>query len=114
MLAVMSLGGVCTKKASSEEFLSFKWCLYYGGLLFILFVYAIVWQQIIKRLPLIVAYANRAVSVLWGCVFGVIFFDEKITVGKIIGGVLVALGVILFAVSDRFDTDKTEEGKEIV
>lgn len=112
MLAILSLGGVFTKKAATEEFLSIKWCLYYGALLFILFIYAIVWQQIIKRLPLIVAYANRAVSVFWGCVFGVIFFGEKITIGKIIGGVLVIMGVILFATADGLETTNPEEGEK--
>lgn len=100
MLAIMSLGGVCSKIASGEKFLSIRWCLFYGLLLLILGVYAIVWQQIIKRLPLTVAYANRAVSVIWGCIFGMIFFDEKITVGKIIGGIIVIAGVILYALSD--------------
>lgn len=100
MLAIMSLGGVCSKIASGEKFLSIRWCLFYGLLLLILGVYAIVWQQIIKRLPLTVAYANRAVSVIWGCIFGMIFFDEKITVGKIIGGIMVIAGVILYALSD--------------
>lgn len=116
MLAVMSLSSVCTKLAAGEPFLSVKWCLYYGAVLAILFVYAIVWQQIIKRLPLTVAYANRAVSVLWGCVFGVIFFGEKITVGKIIGGVLVAAGVILFATADNAKPcdDESKEGDKNV
>lgn len=100
MLAVMSLGGVCSKIASGEKFLSLRWCFFYGLLLLILGVYAIVWQQIIKRLPLTVAYANRAVSVIWGCIFGVIFFDEKISIGKIIGGSIVIAGVILYALAD--------------
>lgn len=114
MLAFMSLGGVCTKKASGEQFLSLKWCMYYGAVLLILFVYAIVWQQIIKRLPLTVAYANRAVSVLWGCIFGVIFYSEKITIGKIIGGVLVAVGVILFATAGDCDESAEKEGEKDV
>lgn len=118
MLAVMSLGSVCSKTASGEKFLSFRWCLFYGLLLFILGVYAIVWQQIIKRLPLTVAYANRAVSVIWGCIFGVIFFEEKITIGKIIGGLIVIAGVILYALSDDQggqkpeNTGKIEENEE--
>lgn len=102
MLAVMSLAGVCSKKAAAEPFFSLRWCIFYGLVLVILGIYAIVWQQIIKRLPLTVAYANRAVSVLWGCIYGVIFFSEKITTGKIIGCVIVAAGVILYA------TERTE------
>ena len=101
MLALYSLGSVCSKIAANEEFLSFRFCLFYGLVLVILAVYALGWQQIIKRMPLTAAYANKAISVVWACVYGVIFFDEQITVGKILGGAIVAAGVILFAFSDK-------------
>ena len=101
MLALYSLGSVCSKIAANEEFLSFRFCLFYGLLLLILGVYAIGWQQIIKRMPLTAAYANKAISIVWACIYGVIFFDEKLTVGKIVGGAIVAAGVILFALSDN-------------
>jgi len=101
MLAVFSLGTVCSKFAAAEPFLSFKFILFYGLLIAILGVYAIGWQQVIKRMPLTAAYANRAVSIVWGCIYGVIFFNEQITPGKVIGGVIVATGVVLFALSDQ-------------
>lgn len=103
MLAVFSLGTVCSKFAAGQPFLSFKFCLFYGLLIVILGVYAIGWQQVIKRMPLTAAYANRAVSIVWGCIYGVIFFNEQITPGKVIGGVIVAAGVVLFAISDSKD-----------
>lgn len=117
LLAVLSLSGVCSKMAAGEKFLSLRWCLFYGMVLLILGIYAIGWQQVIKRLPLTVAYANRAVSVIWGCIFGVIFFSESITPGKIIGGVLVIIGVVLYAIADSRETvqEKTcaEEGENV-
>lgn len=114
LLAIMSLSGVFSKMAAGEEFLSFKWCLFYGLLLLTLGIYAIGWQQVIKRLPLTVAYANRAVSVIWGCIFGIIFFGEKISTGKIIGGILVIAGVIIFATSDSNDPQEELEDAEDV
>ena len=49
LLGVYSLTGVASKFASGEDFLSFKFILFYGLVLFGLFVYAIAWQQIIKH-----------------------------------------------------------------
>lgn len=107
MLAIYALGGVCSKFAAQEEFLSFRFCLFYGLLIFLLALYAIGWQQIIKRMPLTQAYANKAVSVVWACIYGVLFFQEKITLGKVCGGLLTIAGVVLFALSDK-ETDPSD------
>lgn len=80
-----------------------KICLYYAGLILLLGFYAVGWQQIIKHLPLTTAYANKAVSVVWGLVWGLLLFEEKLTVGKILGVILVVGGVVLYAVSDTED-----------
>lgn len=97
LLLFYSAGGIFSKLAAGEQFLSFRFCLYYGLVLLILAGYAIGWQQVIKHLPLITAYANKAVTVVWGIVWGVLFFHEQVTIGKIIGAVLVISGVILYA-----------------
>ena len=75
----------------------------------ILAVYAIGWQQIIKTMPLSVAYANRAVTVAWGMIWGFLIYSEKITSGKIIGSLIVISGVILFAFSDNKAEEKKDE-----
>ena len=64
-------------------------------------IYAIGWQQVIKQLPLTTAFANKAVTVVWGIVWGMLFFSEQLTVGKLVGAVLVVFGVVLFAIADR-------------
>lgn len=96
LLMFFSLGGIFSKLASKQPFLSLKFILCYGALLFIMFVYAIGWQQIIKRLPLTMAYANRAVTIVWGIIWGLLFFNEKLNLGKIIGAVIVIAGVLLY------------------
>ena len=63
-------------------------------------IYAICWQQIINRLPLTTAYANRAVTVVWGMVWGVIVFKEQLGFLQVVGGIIVLIGVALFASSD--------------
>jgi len=101
MLMIYSSGGICSKLAGGEPFLSLKFCFYYGIIIALLGLYAIGWQQIIKRMPLTTAFANKAVTVVWGLVWGVVYFQEAVTVGKLIGAALVILGVVIFAKSDE-------------
>ena len=100
LLAVYSLTSVFSKLAAQEEFLSLRFCLFYGGMILLLGVYAIGWQQVIKHLPLTEAFANKAVTVLWGFIYGVILFHEGVTVWKLVGLALIILGIVLFAKSD--------------
>lgn len=105
LLCVFSLSGLCSKLASGEPFLSLKFCLFYGGVILILGIYAICWQQIIKRMPLSLAYANKAVTVIWGMVWGILFFNEEIKPQKIIGAVIVIAGVVLYSMENRYGRD---------
>ena len=103
ILALFSVSAVFSKLAAMEESLSFKWIIYYGAVLFIRFVYAIAWQQIIKQMPIVTAYANKAVTVIWGIIYGLIIFKEDITVPKIIGAVIIIAGVYLVVTGDEYD-----------
>ena len=100
LLALYSLCDVCSKLAAGQSFLSFGFCLYYGGMILLLGVYAIGWQQIIKRLPLTTAYANKAATVVWGILWGMLLFDERVTPGKLAGAALNIAGVVLYAKAD--------------
>lgn len=100
LLMVYSTSGICSKLAAGEAFLSPRFCLYYAIILLLLGVYAIGWQQIIKRLPLTTAFANKAVTVVWGIVWGAAFFQEEITPKKLLGAAFIVIGVILYAGSD--------------
>ena len=100
LLIVYSFSSVLSKLAANEEFLSFKFCLCYGGIIILLGIYAIFWQQIIKRLPLTSAFANKAITIIWGILWGMLFFNEKLTLGMIIGSLLIISGIVLYALSD--------------
>ena len=49
VIAIYTLSTVCAKFASGQEFLSFKFILFYGIEMLILGIYAIIWQQLIKK-----------------------------------------------------------------
>ncbi len=111
-LMLYSTGGIISKLAAGKDFLSLPFILLYGVEVLILAFYAVGWQQFIKRMPLSVAYANKAVTVVWGCVWGILVFQEHLTVGKLLGGLLVLIGVALYGHADGKENGKTE-GEEV-
>ncbi len=101
LLFFYSLSNVCSKMAAKEEFLSFKFILFYGCIIAILGVYAIVWQQILKHIPLTTAFCNKAVGIIWGIMWGVILFAETVKWNMIVGAVIVIIGVIIVVKADE-------------
>ena len=100
MLMVYSLSGAFSKQASGVPFLSIRFCVYYGAIIALLGIYAIGWQQIIKRLPLTLAFANKAVTTVWGLIWGLVFFHEQVTAGKLMGIALIVIGVVVLSTAD--------------
>jgi len=107
IILLYSFTSICSKFASKYPFLSLTWCAIYATMIFILGVYAILWQQILKKLPLNVAYANKSVTLAWGMIFGSLIFNEKITVTNVIGAIIVLIGVILMLTPQKTQNDPT-------
>lgn len=59
------------------------------------FLYAIVWQKVIKKFELNVAYANRNVYLVWSQVWAVLIFHENLSLRNILGLVIVFIGVLV-------------------
>ena len=95
VIAVYTLSTVFAKFASGQEFLSFKFILFYGIEILILGVYAIIWQQLIKKFDISVAYANKAMGLLWSIVWAILIFNETITIKNVIGVIIVIAGTII-------------------
>lgn len=66
ILGIYAGSSVCSKPAAQQPFLSAAFIVLYGLMLLALVTYAVGWQQVIKHLPLTTAYANKAVTVVWG------------------------------------------------
>ena len=98
-----------TKRSLSWDALPIKWLVYYAGILFIMFIYAIAWQQIIKHMPIVTAYANKAVLVIWGLIWGFILFKEKISLPQVIGAVIIIAGVYLVVTGDENEEEEAEK-----
>lgn len=95
VIIIYTISSVMSKKASASSgdvlrFLFFFWLEFV-----ILGIYALLWQQMIKRFELSVAYANRSMAVFWSMIWAVVFFHDKITVQNVIGVLLVIIGNII-------------------
>lgn len=99
IMLIYSLSSVFSKKAAENDFLSKGFMIFYVLVLFSLGVYAIGWQQVIKYIPLTTAYSNKAVTVVWGMVWGYVLFHERISSGKVIGAFLIIAGIIIYALA---------------
>lgn len=94
-VALYSMAGVMGKFAAGYDVLSKGFCACYAVEILLLGGYAIIWQQVIKQFDLSVAYANRAMALLWSMLWAVTFFKESISVQNMIGVVVVLMGTML-------------------
>lgn len=101
MMLAYSWSGVFTKFAAGEVFLSFSFFLYYAVAIGILFLYALLWQLVLRRVSLTTAYANRAVTVIWSIVWGSVIFKEKVSTSMIVGVVIIAAGIFTVVTADE-------------
>lgn len=92
---IYSISSVVSKLASNQETFSPAFILLYGVDVLVLGVYALLWQQVIKKFELSIAYANKAVTLLWALVWGIFLFHETITLWKIAGILLVMAGILI-------------------
>ena len=100
-----SAGSICSKLAAGEPNMSKRFMILYSVIILILSIYAVGWQQVIKHIPLSTAYANKAVTIIWGIIWGTLFFHERITLGKIIGAIIVFTGIVLYSGANH-DTEQ--------
>ena len=75
--------------------MSFQFILYYGIEMMILGVYAIIWQQLLKKFDVSIAYANKAMGLLWSIVWAILIFNDTITIKNVIGVLIVIIGTII-------------------
>lgn len=94
-VVIYTFAGVMAKFASAHKDNILLLVVFMGLEVMILGVYAIFWQQLIKHFDLTVAYANRAMAILWSLVWASLFFKEKITVQNLIGVGIVLVGIFI-------------------
>mgnify|MGYP004539857213 CR=1 FL=1 len=96
-IMLFSFAGIFSKLTANsigENGLFSIYTFIYAGLILVSCgIYAIFWQQNLKHFDVNVAYAHRSVYNIWSLLWSVLIFSETITVGNIIGTVLIIAGI---------------------
>lgn len=95
VVIIYTISGVMSKEASASGGDLLRFLFFFGMEFVVLGVYAVLWQQMLKRFELSVAYASRSMAVVWSMVWAVVFFHDTITVQNIAGVLLVTAGTLV-------------------
>ncbi len=91
---LQSFVSVFSKLAGGSE-TTLGFLLYYGGSLFILAIYSVIWQLLLEKVPLSTAYMSRALIYLFMLIWSVVIFGEGVKPTQIIGVAVILFGVYL-------------------
>ena len=92
-----SCDSVFTRLAAGCEFLSWGYCGYVLAAVAVLGVYAVLWQQIIKRMPISDAYMFKGLTIIFVLILASLFFGEKVSTMNCIGAAIIIGGIALYA-----------------
>jgi drug/metabolite transporter (DMT)-like permease len=109
VVVLFSCASICSKLASKQlpvEASSFSdfvlqcmrnWKLIFllGVMIFLLGIYAYIWQRIIRNSKIAIVYANKSSYLFWTQLAAIIIFGEHLSVCNIIGIAIIFAGVIL-------------------
>lgn len=99
---LFSLSSVFMKFASAETNLFYK-LLLFGASILLLGIFSVLWQKLLSKMNLNRAYYFKGTTLIWGLIFGVIFFQETVTINMIIGLVICLSGVIIILGDKNYD-----------
>lgn len=88
---------ICTKMASQQDVLSSPYLLWIAGAAAVMGLYALLWQQIINRMPVSTAYMFKGTSLVFVLLISVLLFGEVITKTNVIGSLIIIVGIVLYA-----------------
>ena len=94
---VYCLYPILGKFATRYELLSLSFITLYCVVFGVLFVYAILWQQVLKKIFLTTAIANKSITIVWGMIFGLLIFKEQVSLKMVIGTVLILSGILILS-----------------
>ena len=89
--------GICTKKAALQLPMSWWYWLWFAGAVAVIGIYAMLWQQVLKRIELGTAYMFKGTSLIFTMLIAALLFGEAITVPNIIGSVIIIVGIVFLA-----------------
>lgn len=99
-------GKFAANELNANGFTSIRVYIFLAVMFFICVLYAFFWQKIIKHFDLHIAYANRAMYLVWSQVWAAGIFSETITLKNIVGMLIVMTGVVLVSLGENEEREK--------
>lgn len=93
--------GMFTKYASQQDFLSARYVVGVIGTILVMMLYAVIWQQLLKRIDLSLAYMFKGTTIIFTMLFAYWLFGEQITWNNILGAVIIIIGIVFFAYNPK-------------
>lgn len=91
--------GICTKMAALQTPMSWPYLLWFCGAVAIIGIYALLWQQVLRRIELSTAYLFKGTTLIFTMLFAALLFGEAITIPNMIGSLIIIIGITLLAKS---------------
>ena len=95
-----------TKYASQHEFMSWNYMCGLIGAVCVMGLYAVLWQQVLKRIELSLAYMFKGTSIVFLMLLAYVLFGEQITWNNIVGATIIISGIVLYAQSSQPIADR--------
>lgn len=97
---VSMLSKIASGLMETYGFWSFQFILLFCGMICCLGIYAILWQQILKKVELITAYVHKSTTLIWSMLWSVTLFQETIAWNNFVGVLIVVAGIMLVTQND--------------
>ena len=102
-------GKFAANELKAEGLGSIKFYFFIFLMLCVCVTYAFFWQRIIKHFDLHIAYANRAMYLVWSQIWATVIFSEHITPRNMLGMIVVLVGVILVSFGENENLERGVE-----
>ncbi len=96
---IYSGSSICAKLAATQPTM-IKVLVFFGLEFVCLGVYAIIWQQVLKKFSLVTAMASKGIVVILNLIWSVILFGETISFGNILGAGIIIFGIWMVSSDD--------------
>lgn len=81
--------------------MSWNYILGLVGAIGVMGLYAVLWQQVLKRIELSLAYMFKGTSIVFIMILAYVLFGEPITWNNILGSTIIIIGIVLYAHSTQ-------------
>ncbi len=81
------------KMASKHRLFSPMFILFFALELLVFGIYAVLWQQVMKKVELTLAYSGKGAVILWTLLWSLLIFNESVKFTNVFGALIIFIGI---------------------